>query len=76
MNTKINQRERKKIHSPYFKFEYLLKERGVNYKYLSTILNISISAVSDKINGWSDFTMEEIITICDNLNCSSNIFTQ
>ena len=68
--------KRSKIHDPYVGLVIELRKRGIKYKSLSDILHVSVKVISDKINGWSDFTLEEISIICDNLNCSSSVFTQ
>lgn len=76
MDNRTKSPGRQKVHNPYLFFEYILKKNGKNYKYLSNVLNVSISAVSDKINGWSDFTLEEITIICNCLGCSSDVFIE
>lgn len=50
-------------HEPYLALKGFLRERGLTYKDLADILGISVTAVGQKINGQSDFTLSEATTI-------------
>lgn len=43
----------------------ILREKKVTYDTLSKYLKMSLSALSNKINGKSIFTLTEVIKICE-----------
>ena len=49
-----------KIHQPYNRFKGFLREKELTYSDVAKVLNISITAVLNKINGVSDFYIEEV----------------
>jgi plasmid maintenance system antidote protein VapI len=58
----------KKIYSKIETLNYIneeLQKRNISNYDLSLILNISVSAISRKLNGNRDFTIQELITISD-----------
>ena len=46
----------------------LLRERKINYETLSKKIKMSLSALSNKINGKSIFNIIEIVKICEVAN--------
>lgn len=58
----------------YTKFKAWLRENHVKVTDLAELLNLQISTVSKKLNGYSDFTVEEIRTICLKYNISADEF--
>lgn len=64
----------KRIHPPYFRFKNILKERGITYVQLASLLNMSRGAVGDKINGFSDFYISEMEIIEQKLSIPHSVF--
>lgn len=64
----------KNIHKPYQKFKGWLKSNDLTYKDISDILGVSVTTISAKINGQSDFLLGEIQVIKDMYGLSSDIF--
>lgn len=54
---------RKRTHEPYTKLKGFLKERGITYREIAELLDISVTAVGSKVNGMSDFSLSEAQTI-------------
>ena len=63
-----------KIHKPYTRFKGWLRSNDLTYKDLSDLLGISVTTVSSKINGHSDFLLSEIQAIKRQFHLESNIF--
>lgn len=54
---------RGKVHEPYNKFKGFLREKELTYSDVGKTLNISATAVLNKINGVSDFYVGEVKTL-------------
>lgn len=66
---------RKKWHPPYYKFMGFLKENNIKLTEVSiTLGGQTVQNISQKNNGWSDYTMTEINKICDRFGISPEIF--
>ena len=63
-----------KIHAPYTKFKGWLTEKGITYADVAQDLCLSVSTVSLKINGYSDFYLAEIQVLMDKYELTSDIF--
>lgn len=50
------------------KLKGILREKKINYEKLSQRLNMSLSALSNKINGKSVFDLVEVVKICELAN--------
>lgn len=61
--------------SPYTKFALFLKEHNIPQAEIADLLDKSVSAVNQNINGTGgDFTVGEAIAICKKYNISTEIF--
>ena len=67
--------EKKLLHPPYNKLKGYLREKGVTYEDLAIMLGLTVSTVSMKINGHSDFYLNETKILRDNLTPPTDIFT-
>lgn len=65
---------RRKSLPPYTKFKAWMVENDVKQRDLAKILNLSISAISDRLNGKTDFTMEQVREICNYYKISSDVY--
>ena len=63
-----------KIHKPYAKFKGWLRENGLTYGDIAEYLGLDKSTVSLKVNGQSDFFLNEIQALKSKYNLSSDIF--
>lgn len=67
----------KRKREPYTAFAVFLKENNIPQGEIASLLNKSVSAVNQNINGTGgDFTVGEMIKICNKYNVSSEIFLQ
>lgn len=66
--------KRKRIHEPYNRLKGFALENSITYAYISTLLGITPSTVSMKINGYSDFYLNEQKLIVKRYNANSDIF--
>mgnify|MGYP004466216193 CR=1 FL=1 len=64
----------KQKHLPLIGLKAELRRRKITYAMLAEELNISVSAVFQKINGRSDFYIYEIDTICQKFNIDYRFF--
>lgn len=65
----------KRKRKPYTEFSKFLIENNIGQSELAKLLNKSVSAVNQNINGTGgDFTVGEAILICERYNLSLNIF--
>lgn len=65
---------KKQIHEPYNKLKGFLREKELTYLDIGNTLNISITAVANKINGISDFYVEEVKILQDKYGVELSIF--
>ena len=61
-------------HPPYSFFKAFLMEKGIRLKEVAKILNTTVTCISQKNNGFSDYTIQEVNKLCDVLNCEMSIF--
>ena len=60
---------------PYTRFSIFLKENNIPQSEIADLLNKSVSAVNQNINGTGgDFTVGEALTICQKYNLPTEIF--
>jgi DNA-binding Xre family transcriptional regulator len=71
MPKKINIRRK---HPPYSFFKGYLVEKGIKLKQLAEILNTTVTCISQKNNGFSDYSIQEVNKICDALGCEMSLF--
>ena len=64
----------KMIHKPYRRFKGFMREQGITLRDIAELLGVYISTVSAKINGKSDFYINEADIIIKRYGCSNNIF--
>lgn len=58
----------------YTKFKAWMKENGVKNSDIAKLLDITEATASKKLNGTSDFTVEEIRTICTHYSISADTY--
>ena len=61
-------------HPPYFKFKKWLVDNSIPLKIVAEVLNITVSEVGFKNNGYSDYSMEELNRLAKCLNVDLNMF--
>ena len=61
-------------HKPYNRLKGDLREKGITYSNVATLLNISETAFSHKINGISDFYITEMEQIISQYGISHTSF--
>lgn len=66
--------ERKAIHAPYDKFKGFLREKRLTYCDIANLLGLSVGTVSQKVNGNSDFYLNEMKIIKEAYNPEDDIF--
>ena len=64
----------KQKHLPLIGLKAELRRRKITYAMLANKIKISVSALSQKINGRSDFYIYEIDTICQEFNIDYRFF--
>lgn len=67
-------RERRKVHAPYRRLKLALAGKGVLYRDVAKLLDITENTVQQKINGYSDFYLNEQRIICNTYGISPNVF--
>ncbi len=63
-----------KVHMPYTAFKLKLAGLGVTYRDVANLLDVSVTTVQLKINGYSDFYISEQHAICQEWNIDPSIF--
>lgn len=63
-----------KTHEPYTQFKGWLRGNSKKYKDVSELLHCTIGTVSQKINGYSDFSISEVNKIINTYGIDYNIF--
>lgn len=61
-------------HAPYNKLKGKMREIGVNQENIAKTIGISVTSVSQKINGISDFKISEVKKLQEVYGFSSDIF--
>lgn len=61
-------------HSPHSKFKAYLIENRIKQKTVAAMLNISPVTLNQKINGYLNFSFDEVEKICIEYNLDANIF--
>lgn len=54
------------------KLKGLLREKDITYKEIASLININYTTFSDKINGYSDFTLNETNNIIQQLQITKD----
>lgn len=68
-------REVNRRHKPYLKFKAFLVEKGIEQKEVAELLDKSVSALNQNLNGTGgDFSLKEIRKICKAYQISSDSF--
>ena len=63
-----------KLKKSYLGLKAFLILNEIEQEEVAKTLCISAKALSNKLNGYSDFTLNEVMLICDTYNISSEIF--
>lgn len=61
-------------HPPYGKFQGFLAENKIKLRSVADVIGVTVSTVSQKNNGYADYTMSEVNAICDVFGCDPSIF--
>lgn len=61
-------------HTPYRRLKTELKQRGITYQQLAQQLGISASSVWKKINGLSDFYLDETLRMEEAYDIAVDVF--
>ncbi|SHI76458.1 Helix-turn-helix domain-containing protein [Geosporobacter subterraneus DSM 17957] len=65
----------KRRHAPYQKFKAFMVEHGIKQIELAKLLNKSVSALNQNLNGTGgDFSVAELRIICNKYNISADEF--
>ena len=64
----------KLVHNPYLKFKGWLRSNNLTYQDIAVLLGLSVTTVSAKINGQSDFFLSEIQLIKKHYHLENDIF--
>lgn len=67
-------RKKKLVHQPYMNFKGWLRSNSLTYEDIAELLNCTIGTVSQKVNGQSDFLLNEIEKIVSEYGANYNIF--
>lgn len=62
-------------HKPYAKFKGKLRELGLTYADIAQTLKKSETTISQKVNGYSDFSISEVELIEEKHGISRDVFT-
>jgi hypothetical protein len=67
--------ETKRKRTPYTKFSLFLREHNIPQSEIAELLNKGVAAVNQNINGTGgDFTVSEVVKICNKYEISTEIF--
>lgn len=66
--------KRERVHKPYNNFKGFIRANGLTYKDIALTLGVTIGTVSMKVNGYSDFYLNEIALIKNKYGASDDIF--
>lgn len=63
-----------RLHEPYTDLKLALAGKGKTYKDVSEVIGVNVGTVSQKINGFSDFTISEFQAMAKAFDLSLDIF--
>jgi len=63
-----------RIHPPYNGFKAWLAENGVKLKDVAEVLGTTVATISQKNNGFSDYTGRELNRLAEHFGLDLNIF--
>ena len=63
-----------KKHPPYISLKLFLAGKGLTYKDVAAVINVTVTTLMLKINGESDFFLSEQKAICDTFGIDPAIF--
>lgn len=61
-------------HSPYIDFKHAIAGKGLTYKDVAKVINVTETTLMLKINGSSDFYLSEMRAICEAFSLDPSIF--
>jgi hypothetical protein len=67
-------KKRKLLHPPHNLFKAYLAEHGIKLKEIAAIADSSLNSISQKNNGYQNYTMSEVDAICSHYGISADIF--
>lgn len=72
---KVQDESVKRRHVPYSKFKAFMVENGIKQMNMAKLLNKSVSALNQNLNGTGgDFSIAELRIICNRFNISADEF--
>ena len=63
-----------RLHEPYTKLKLALAGKGKTYQDVSDVIGVNVGTVSQKMNGYSDFTISEFQAMAKAFGLSLDIF--
>mgnify|MGYP001623678933 CR=1 FL=1 len=66
--------KKERVHKPYNNFKGFIRASGLTYKDIALTLGVTIGTVSMKVNGYSDFYLNEIALLKSKYGVSDDIF--
>ena len=64
----------KKKHAPYIAFKHAIAGKGLTYKDVAKVIDVTETTLMLKINGGSDFYLSEMQAICEAFSLASSLF--
>lgn len=64
----------KKKHAPYIAVKHAIAGKGLTYKDVAKVIDVTETTLMLKINGGSDFYLSEMRAICEAFGLDSSIF--
>lgn len=64
----------KKKHAPYIAFKHAIAGKGLTYKDVAKVIDVTETTLMLKINGSSDFYLSEMQAICEAFDLDPAIF--
>lgn len=61
-------------HAPYIAFKHAIAGKGLTYKDVAKVIDVTETTLMLKINGSSDFYLSEIRAICGAFGFDSSLF--
>jgi transcriptional regulator with XRE-family HTH domain len=67
-------KDRRILHPPHFYFKGWMAENNIKLQEIAYLLEITKTSVSQKNNGYQNYTFTEVDKICQHYNISPEIF--
>ena len=63
-----------RIHKPYNGFKGFIRGKGLTYRDVGLLIGVSPTTISPKVNGFSDFYLNEVVKIKVAFGAGTEIF--